>query len=68
MNPKDSARLRQFVEDRGGFVQGDRGKPKKKGKPKKPRDKPEPTGLAGTKPGRNVIMRDNEIIKLGGKE
>ena len=35
--------------------------------PKKPRKKPEPTGLAGTKVGRNVLMVDNKNVKPGGK-
>ena len=34
--------------------------------PEKPRKKPEPTGLAGTKVGRNVLMVDNKNVKPGG--
>ena len=49
-------------------IQSDRGKPKTVKRSKKPRKKPEPTGLAGMKIGRNVLMRDNENVKPGGKE
>ena len=74
MNSKETARLRKLAAERGGTVQGDvtvsdspDHVPRPGKKVKKLRKKPEPTGLAGTKVGRNVLMVDNENVKPGDK-
>lgn len=60
--------LKRLLRIKGATIQTDRLKARKIKLPKEPREKPEPTGMAGLKIGRNVLMRDNENIKPGAQD
>ena len=61
-DPKSSAKLRRLVEERGGFIQGNQGKPKPVKRSKKPKKKSLSITNEDTK-GVMVCVKNGERVK-----